>query len=169
MRAQQWKNIAKRRPSVLPALDRAVLLGFLFLVLLIFIAAWFASRDFMAGARLFPNFVAVLGAAVTLLAAIRVWLGIEPGHGVGQVLPTIGESSWPAYRFAGRMILGISVYYVGIYFIGFMPATLLFLIIFLRLHKLSWRFVLTSTAVALGFVYGLSELLNLYLPWGVFF
>lgn len=165
----QWLKKAKSRQVVLPALDKAALLGFLSLVVLIFVAAWAASRGFMSGARLFPNFVAGLGVAVTLIAILRVWLGIEPGQGVGQILPDMKESPRTAYRFAGIMIAGISVYYLGIYFFGFMPATFVFLIVFTRSHKLSWRFALTGAVVALGFVYAVSELLNLYLPWGVIF
>lgn len=156
------------RRSNLPRLDRNVLLGTLAVMAVVFIATWLASRDFMPGARLFPNFVAGLGVAVSLVALIRVWLGVEPGQGVGQVLPDPNESAWPAYRHAGIMFGSISVYYLGILFIGFMPATFIFLVAFARVNKQSWVFALTGAVMALAFVYGLSELLGLFLPWGFF-
>lgn len=156
------------RRSNLPRLDRNVLLGTLCVMALVFIATWLASRDFMPGARLFPNFVAGLGVGVTVIAILRVWLGIEPGQGVGQVLPNPNESAWPAYRYAGIMFACISAYYLGVFFLGFMPATFIFLVTFTRYHKLPWTFCLGGAVMALAFVYGLSELLGLFLPWGVF-
>lgn len=157
----------RTRQSVLPRLDKNVLLGTLAVMTLIFIATWVASREFMPGARLFPNFVAGLGVLVTLAAIIRVWLGIEPGQGVGQTLPDPDESSWPAYRYAGIMFASICAYYLGILIIGFMPATLLFLAAFLRVHGQTWLFTVAGAILALVFVYGLSVLLGLYLPWGL--
>lgn len=157
----------KGRRSVLPRLDKNVLLGVLAVMVILFIVTWAASREFMPGARLFPNFVAGLGLIVTLVAIVRVWLGIEPGQGLGQILPEQDESPWPVYRYAGIVLGGICVYYLGISLLGFLPATGIYLIVFLRIHKQSWRFTLIGTVLALIFVYAVSASLDLFLPWGL--
>lgn len=157
----------EHRRSVLPRLDKNVLLGTLGMMAVIFIATWAGSRGFMPGARLFPNFVAGLGVVVTIVAIIRVWLNIEPSQGIGQILPEEDESPWPVYRYSGIMVGSICIYYLGILFLGFMLATFIYLIVFLRIHKQSWRFTFGGAVLAMVFVHVVSKSLDLYLPWGL--
>lgn len=156
----------RRRVSTLPALDRRVLLTFLGMTLAVFVIMWLASRDFMPGARMFPYFLTAAGVAVTVGALLRVWWGIEPSKGPGQILPDKNQDARLEYRIAIRLMGGIAAYYVGIALVGFTIASALYLVAFARWYGQSYAYAIVTTAVALALVYTLSAVLNVYLPAG---
>lgn len=155
-----------KRKSLLPDLDKRVLLGSLGLIAVTFLIIWIVSRDFLPGARMFPGFIAVAGGIVTLIAIARVWLGMEPAQGPGQVIPPADEDVWPAYRFALVVVMGIVAYYIGVFLIGFMPATGIYLIVFGLRYGHSYKYIGATTCGSLLFVYALDAALDLHLPLG---
>lgn len=154
------------RTSVLPKLDYRVLLGFLTVILAVFVATWVASSDFMPGARLFPYFVAATGTLITLLAIVRVALGVEPSRGPGQVLPTRDDDAIAAYRKSAAILGGIALYFAGVFVLGFMVSTAIYIVTFLRLYGQSYLYGACCAAGALVFVYALNWALDLHLPMG---
>src|SRR5690606_22367544 len=106
------------------------------------------------------------GTAITGVAILRVRLGREPVES-GEALVIAGDPTpIEAYRKALVLMAGIAVYYLGIVALGFLLASALYLLIFMRTYGQSLRSSLVATATSLAVVYGLSVALNLYLPWG---
>jgi hypothetical protein len=152
--------------SALPELDRRVLLGTLFAVLSAFAAAWIAARGFLPGAQLFPYFVSGVGITLTIAALTRVWRRLEPSAGPGQTVTTPDQSR-ATYRRAITLVGSISAYYLAIYFIGFMPATALFVVVFARTYSQSYLYAAGAALAALLGVFVLSYSLDLFLPRGL--
>lgn len=152
--------------SALPEFDRRVLLGTLFVVLLGFAAAWIGARGFLPGAQLFPYFVSGVGIALTIGALTRVWRRLEPSGGPGQTVSRADQSR-ATYRRAIILVGSISLYYLGIYFIGFMPATALFVVVFARTYSQPYVHAVGAAIAALVGVFVLSFFLDLYLPSGL--
>jgi hypothetical protein len=151
---------------VLPTLDYRVLLGFLTLILVTFVATWVASGGFMPGARLFPYYLAAAGTLITLLAIIRAALGVEPSRGPGQVLPSRDDDATAAYRKSAAILGGIALYFVGVLLVGFMVSTAIYIVTFLRFYDQSYLYGVLCAAGALTFVSVLNWALDLHLPMG---
>jgi hypothetical protein len=155
-----------KRTSMLPPLDRYVLLGLLGLVFCAFLSTWIASHDFLPGARLFPYVVAIAGSLLTLVAMLRVWMGSEPAGGPGQTIPEADDDALSAYRTAVLIIGGIVAYYIAIWLLGFIVATALLLVGFARVYRQSYLYAGVTACAALIFVYTINVTLDLHLPAG---
>lgn len=153
-----------KRNSILPRLDRLVLLGFLGIVLGALLSVWVVSQDFLPGARLFPEFLAGIGGVITVIAIVRVWLGQEPAMGPGQVIPAGDEDAFATYRQALVTFGSIAVYYVAVLLLGFMVATAIYLFVFARAYRQSYTYAVITTCAAVAFVYGINAALDLHLP-----
>lgn len=157
----------KMRASVLPPLDRRVLLGFVVTLLVVFFAMWLASAEFMAGARMFPRFVGAIGLLASAAALWRVWTGKEPMHGVGQTLPEPDEQSHESYVKALRVLMGIALYYAGILLAGFLIASAAYLIVFARCYREPFRQSVIVAVICVAAVYVLDRTFDLFLPRGL--
>jgi hypothetical protein len=169
MTQQFGKPHAPPRSSLLPRMDRWLLLTLLSVVLCGFAVMWLGSRGFLPGARLFPYFIAAIGIVVTLGALVRVWLGIEPAAGPGQMLPNADEDARATYRMAGLLVCAIAAYFVAIALVGFIVATAAFITLFARRYGQSYVYAIVAAVAALCSVYVLSALFDLYLPPGWIF
>lgn len=157
----------KSRASVLPPLDRRVLLGFVVTLLIVFFAMWLASADFMAGARMFPRFVGIIGLLASAAALWRVWTGKEPMDGVGQTLPGADEQTHESYVKALKLLAGIALYYVGILLVGFLIASAAYLIVFARCYREPFRQSVIVAVICVSIVYVLDKTFELFLPKGL--
>ncbi len=150
----------------LPAIDRNVLVGTLILVGIGFGATWIGSRDFLPGARLFPGVLAAVGAVMTVIALTRVWRGLEPSSSPGREASS-EEQSRIAYRRAAAILASVAAYFAGVYLIGFLPATALFIVAFARVYGQSYRYAAAAACAALAGIWALSFSMDLFLPIGV--
>ena len=115
-------------------------------------------RDEWQGARLMP---AVVGGVLLLLGAVHPWAR------------AVEHAEWPE-RSAGRRVGGVFavlvLYVVALPWLGFLPATALFLLILLRtLGAFSWAGAIALTvAIALSTHVVFRHWLGMPLPSGVF-
>jgi hypothetical protein len=148
-------------------------LVFLALVaLLLFWAGW-GAVSFPPRARIFPQTVAFAALGLALIELTRTLIAWTRGR--TEAMPTpepTGESKRPALHeqvVAGApYVLWIVAYYVGIYLVGFVVASGVFVFLFLnRVGSLRWLAAVGATAPLLAAMLALGTAMNLSWPTGL--
>lgn len=128
-------------------------------------AAWHA-QTFPMRARVFPQFVAILGFIFSVVSvgriAVAVRLGASlPGQDGGGTLTEQAKLLRPFF-------LWIAGYYVAIFLAGFIAASAIFLIAFLTVNRaLRWPAAVASTTVVVVFLLFLGNMMNVVWPTGI--
>lgn len=141
------------------------------LMLVLIWAAWDAS-SFPARARVFPQLIAI-GAAILgavemarlVIARRRGGPEIDAGAGVAERR----GRTWAAQAGAGApYLLWIAGYYAGIGLLGFVPASFLFVSLFLaRVAQVRWSMALVASAVLLAVLMAFGQAMSLAWPLGL--
>ena len=149
-------------------LDRKVVFGLSIFILIFFIYMFVAATGFMSSARTYPFFTSLTGVIVTGIAIIRVWRGKEPVKDMDE--SKIFQDTEPSinfYRKAGIYIGSFVLYYFGIWILGFLAATGIYIFLFIYYKSRSIRFSIFLTLAGLALTLFLSWLLELFLPQGL--
>jgi asparagine N-glycosylation enzyme membrane subunit Stt3 len=151
-------------------LERLVFLG---LVALVFSWAGWEAVSFPPRARIFPQTVAFAALALALIEIARTLIARRRGR--AEAMPTAeqkGESKRPTLHeqvVAGApYVLWIAAYYVGIYLVGFLVASGMFVFLFLnRVGRVRWLAALGATAPLLAAMLAIGAAMNLSWPTGL--
>ncbi|MGP9819438.1 tripartite tricarboxylate transporter TctB family protein [Salinarimonas sp. NSM] len=121
------------------------------------------ALDLPWAAKLFPISVGTATLALWIFHVVNAWRGTRASQAAFDATSESAEG-WPAVRMWGWM-LG---YLVLLPLLGFLPASVAFIVGFLRIEgRTSWLTVLVVGALALGLTGGLGLALNVYWPQGV--
>jgi len=167
MSADSPDNPNVHRKSPVPALDRQVLLGFIALLVLLFILLNRIASGFFPDARLFPFVMSVAGTFFALVAFIRVWSGREPGVDPHATVALDAAETAAIYRSALAYLALFALFYFGIWVLGFRVAAGLFVFAFIRYSGQSYRNALLFALAGLLLVESIARLLQLVLPAGL--
>jgi len=112
-------------------LGRWLRTGLVVVLLLIFSYVVFASRDFMLGARLFPQYVGTAGIILCVLELLRQAVrrgreAISNEPSTADLVVEAEEQTVEGYIRAGKFFGWILYYYGLIYLVGFTLATVIF-------------------------------------------
>ena len=137
-------------------------MAFLVAVCLLFAAAAWTAQSFPPRARIFPQVVAVGGFLLGLLAAARGFAGKgtlmeeRPGHFLGHL------------RKAAPFLMWLMAYYVGIYLVGLLLASGLFVAAFLaREGRVRPYRAMIGGALMSGFLLLIGNVVGLDWPVGL--
>jgi len=150
---------------------RALRLGFLFLVGLLFTWVAWEANSFPDRARIFPQTIALLGLAVAVVKFVLLAHrdDVDPdlentADREPEMITTVGEE----WRRARPFLLSFAAYAAGIGLLGFLPASGIFVLLFLRrFDRMGWRTALPSAALFILLLFGLTRLIGLELPEGL--
>lgn len=121
------------------------------------------AADFAVGSRFFPMAVSALGAVFCLIIAVLLAFFPKPE---GAALDASTESAPPPR--AALFFAGVLAYLGSIYLVGFLAATVLGLVVFLRfVARAPIRIALVIGALTLGTIALLGTGLDIYWPEGV--
>lgn len=152
---------------------QAYSLAFSVVVFVVFASAVWVASEFTFTAGYFPLFVSASGAALSFVnvcvevsrmvrRAVKVPVG-------GEELRTSDDDSDQNVRVEARDLLWVGFFLVIIIVIGFIAGMGVFLLSFLAMKtNFGWIKVLVSTAVAIGAVLLLADVLSLSWPSGLF-
>lgn len=148
----------------------------LFLVLVAALFGWVAihAQGFHRTARIFPQVVAIAMLVLALIELVSYGLGAwrEARHGVGPKGPVEedGPSLWDGMRQVGPYIVWILAYFLGIYLVGFVVASGVFVALSLMtMGRMRWYAAIGSTAVLIAGLLVLANALTLQWPAGIWF
>jgi hypothetical protein len=131
-------------------------------VLLVFAGALFEIRRFVPGARLVPLLAAIPGAVLAALQVVRSLRGRSLAGGEGP-------ASLADLRGGLLGFLGLGGFLTLSWVIGFHVAAVVFMLVFslgpARMRPVS---AVLFTAVTVGFFMGMSTLMGLHVPEGIF-
>lgn len=138
--------------------------GFLFIV---FLLMALEANSFSDKAKFFPFFVALMASLLSLLSIILQTITlIQKRQKESKAVDEAASDIKEVFKY----LLWVIGYIVTIYFIGFIFATTLFLLLFLKIEsKFKWVPTIFSTGIVIGILLLLERLLNLYWPLGIIF
>ena len=154
-------------------IDRLDLI-FILLLLPLFAYVYWASQDFMLGARLFPSYVALFGMALIGIELLRRWAKrgmtvLDDGPATADLVLDEEQRSLAGYGRALLIFVWLAGFYLLIYLIGMLWATAVFVPVFLLVQfRASWWISLLLAAGLMGLIYGLHVTLRLRWPQGLF-
>lgn len=137
-------------------------LVFLCVMGLVFAWAVWEARTFPDRARIFPQVAAGGAVLLTLFALARELRSGDDWEGYDGV-PFVRHA-----RKGARYLLWIVGYYVALWLVGFVPATALFVVAFLRVEDgMGWLRAVAGAGALLAVLIGLRWALDLALPGGL--
>lgn len=152
--------------------ERLIFLG---LVALVFSWAGWEALSFPSRARIFPQTVAFAALALALIEVARTLIAWRRGR--TQAMPPAeqkgrGESKRSTLHeqvVAGApYVLWIAAYYMGIYLVGFVVASGVFVFLFLtRVGRVRWLAAVGATAPLLAAMLAVGTAMNLSWPTGL--
>lgn len=153
----------------IPSADRFVLLGFIAFIAILFFTLNRLANGFFPDARLYPYVMTIIGLTLAVLAFIRVFTGKEPFADIPGSDPNSNglQQMWVPYGKAGFYLSLILVFYVGIWFIGFRLAAVIFVFCFVRFNGQTLLSSALYATAGLIMVEILGRILQLALPGGV--
>lgn len=148
---------------------------FIVLLLPLFAYVYWASQDFMLGARLFPGYVALFGMGLIGIELLRriikrgVVMPDTAGPATADLVLNQEQRSLAGYGRGLLMFFWLAGFYLLIYLIGMLWATAVFVPVFLLVQfRASWWISLLLAAGLMGLIYGLHLTLRLRWPQGLF-
>ncbi len=148
-------------------------LVFILWLLPLFAYVYWASQEFMLGARLFPSYVALLGMALIGIELLRrvVKRGItvaDEGPATADLVLDEEQRSLAGYGRGLLMFAWLAGFYLLIYLIGMLWATAVFVPLFLLVQfRASWWISGLLALGLMGLIYGLHITLRLRWPQGL--
>ncbi len=143
---------------------------FVLLLLAGFLYVALRSADFRLGARLFPQIVAWVGIGVIALELLNQ--AIRRGRRQERDFSDLSdeEEASPAFYARGLLFFGwLIVFYGLIYLVGPVAASGLFVLLLLLVQFRAYPLVTAGVGLGvMGLIWGLSKVLNLRWPAGVF-
>lgn len=142
---------------------------FLAVVLVLFAWAAYEALNFPTQAQTFPRSVALVAVAIVLLEMVAFFFtarGDSSSVDTGAEEDAVPADSIRA-RFSGILpyLLWIGAFYVGIYLIGMVAASGIFMLLFLLLPgKMKWYYALLAAILTVIFLITMEDVMSLRWP-----
>lgn len=136
---------------------------FLTIVLILFAWAAYLALDFPTQAQTFPRSVALVAVGIVAIEMVAylfvVWKSSD------EVEPTAFDSIRTRFGGIWPYLLWILAFYAGIYVIGMVAASGIFMFLFLlREGKMKWYYALLSAVLTVAFLITMEDVMSLRWP-----
>lgn len=151
----------------------SILFSFFFLIIFVYMA-W-ASTGYNPLAKYFPLFLSILGAVLAFVSVVKDFkeakvmnTNIEEKQDNKSQ-----EQAWDIpithdFKVAAKNFLWVLFYFVLIMIIGFILATIIFLVAFLKIRTdFNWIKIILSIGITIGLLFLLAEIMYLKWPSGM--
>lgn len=138
---------------------------FLTIALIIFAIAAYMALDFPTQAQTFPRSVALVAVAIVLLEMIAFAFTMRGDSDTDEETKPDIDSIRAKFGGISPYLLWIVLFYAGIYLIGMVAASGIFMFLFLLLlGKMKWYYALLSAMLTVAFLITMEDVMSLRWP-----